>query len=67
MMSLSLCREKYARRGLKQIGDIIERCRFVFLNQREIGQLTSLSPIDGCRALVEKGRDRSVHWAIKAH
>ena len=47
--------EKYARRGLKQIGDIIERCRFVFLNQREIGQLTSLSPIDGCKALVEKG------------
>lgn len=47
--------EKYARRGLKQIGGIIERSRFVFVNQREIGLLTGRSPADGCRALLDIG------------
>lgn len=47
--------EKYARRGLEQIEDIVERSRFMFLNQRELGHLTSLAPVDGCRVLVEMG------------
>jgi ribokinase len=47
--------EKYARRGLKQIGDIIGRSRFVFLNQREVRQLTGLPPEEGCRTLLDLG------------
>jgi ribokinase len=47
--------EKYARRGLKQIGDIIGRSRFVFVNEREIGRLTGLPPVEGCRTLLDLG------------
>ncbi len=47
--------EKYARRGMKQIGDIVERSRFLFVNEREVGQLTGLPPAEGCKALVEAG------------
>jgi ribokinase len=47
--------EKYARRGLKQIMDIIERSRFMFVNEREIGMLTGLPPKEGCRALLDLG------------
>ncbi|MDW5562246.1 MAG: carbohydrate kinase family protein [Methanomassiliicoccus sp.] len=47
--------EKYARRGLKAIGDIIERSRFVFVNEREVSMLTGLPPAEGCRTLIEMG------------
>lgn len=47
--------EKYARRGLKQIRDIIERSRFVFVNEREIGMLTGLPSKEGCHALLDLG------------
>jgi sugar/nucleoside kinase (ribokinase family) len=47
--------EKYARRGTGQVGDIIERSRIVFINEREVGLLTGLGPDEGSRALLDFG------------
>ncbi len=47
--------EKYARRGLDQIGDIIGRSRVVFLNQREMAVLTGNGPAEGGRSLLDLG------------
>lgn len=47
--------EKYARRGMKRISGIIGRSRFVFVNEREVGMLTGMSPAEGCKLMVEAG------------
>jgi ribokinase len=47
--------EKYARRGIRQVGDIIERSRIVFINEREVGLLTGLGPEEGSRTLLDLG------------
>lgn len=47
--------EKYARRGLKRIGSIIERSRFLFVNEREVGLLTGQTAMEGCRTLLGLG------------
>jgi ribokinase len=45
----------YARRGLKQIADIVERSRILFVNEREVSMLTGLGPREGSRSLLELG------------
>jgi sugar/nucleoside kinase (ribokinase family) len=47
--------EKYTRRGLDQIGDMIGRSRIVFLNDREMGLLTGMEPQEGSRTLLGLG------------
>lgn len=47
--------ERYARRGLAQVRDIIARSRLVFLNEREMGLLTGLPPPEGSKALLRTG------------
>ncbi|MBI0582974.1 MAG: hypothetical protein ISF22_01970 [Methanomassiliicoccus sp.] len=47
--------EKYARRGMEQIGDVIGLSRIVFVNRRETALLTGLPPVEGCQALLDAG------------
>jgi ribokinase len=47
--------EKYARRGLRQIGDMVGRSRIVFLNDREMRMLTGSGPREGSRTLLDEG------------
>jgi len=47
--------EKYARRGLRQIEDMIGRSRIVFVNEREMGMLTGMGPEEGSRTLLDIG------------
>lgn len=47
--------EKYARRGLSQIADIVGRSRILFANRREVGLLTGKGPMEGCKALLKLG------------
>ncbi len=47
--------ERYARRGLKQITDLIERSRILFVNEREIEMLTGSGPKEGSKSLLELG------------
>jgi ribokinase len=47
--------EIYARRGLKEIGPFIERCRVLFVTDREVAILTSMDYEGGCRKLLGYG------------
>lgn len=47
--------ERYARRGLKQIRELVERTRILFVNDREVELLTGLRPEEGSRALLDAG------------
>jgi sugar/nucleoside kinase (ribokinase family) len=47
--------EIYARRGLKEIGLFIERCRVLFVTDREVAILTSMDYERGCRKLLGYG------------
>jgi sugar/nucleoside kinase (ribokinase family) len=49
--------EIYARRGLKEIGLFIERCRVLFVTDREVAILTSMDYERGCRKLLGYGPD----------
>jgi ribokinase len=47
--------ERYARRGLKQLAEIIERSRILFVNEREVSLLTGSDAREGSKALLELG------------
>jgi len=47
--------EKYARRGLDQIEDMIGRSRIVFVNEREMTMLTGTGPKEGSKTLLDLG------------
>lgn len=47
--------EKYARRGLRQIADMVGRSRIVFVNGREMRMLTGKDPVEGSKALLKLG------------
>ncbi len=49
--------EIYARRGLKELEPFIERCWILFVTDREVALLTSLSYEKGCRELLSCGPD----------
>jgi ribokinase len=46
---------KYARRGLKQIGELIERSRILFMNESEVKLLTGLEAKEGSSLLLDHG------------
>jgi sugar/nucleoside kinase (ribokinase family) len=47
--------ERYARRGLKQMRELVARSRILFVNDREVELLTGLGPKEGSRALLDVG------------
>lgn len=49
--------EIYARRGLKEVEAFMERCRVLFVTDREIALLTSMGYERGCRKLMSYGPD----------
>jgi ribokinase len=49
--------EIYARRGLKEIEPFIEKCRVLFVTDREVALLTSMDYERGCRKLLGYGPD----------
>lgn len=47
--------ERYARRGLKQISDLIGQTRILFVNEREVEMLTGSGPKEGSKILLDLG------------
>ena len=47
--------ERYARRGLRAIGPLVERSRILFVNEREVKMLTGQGPKEGSERLLGLG------------